>query len=155
MQKSSARTTKYRQSSSQNAEKLRKFREQMADYARGERLRELRERTHESQDRAAIEIGVSPKTLRAWEHGGKIRWENAKRLASFYGVDPETLVSRELPELTDADDEPLTQLDRIEAQLSVVLAVLETQVGAELLEAVRQDIQQRQQPGPSTRRHRA
>jgi transcriptional regulator with XRE-family HTH domain len=91
----------------------------MADYARGERLRELRERTHESQETVAAEIGVSTKTLRAWEHGGKIRWENAKRLGRFYDADPGTLVSRELPELV-ADDGVPFQLDELARQVSEI-----------------------------------
>lgn len=70
----------------------------MADYVRGERLRELRDAKHESQENVAYAVGVSAKALREWEHGGKIRWENAKKLGAFYGVDPETLVSREAPD---------------------------------------------------------
>lgn len=119
MRKSSVRTQNYLANTSKNEERLRRFHEQMADYARGEQLRQLRENQHESQERVAFELGVSPKSLRQWEHGGKIRWENAKRLGAFYGVDPEGLVSRETPE--PGAEPALTQLDRIESKLDRVL----------------------------------
>jgi transcriptional regulator with XRE-family HTH domain len=93
----------------------------MADYARGERLRELRDAKHASQETVAFAIGVSTKTVRSWEHGGKIRWPNAKLLGRYYGVDPEALVARDaaapLPE-DEASETPETQLDRIEQQVS-------------------------------------
>ena len=92
----------------------------MADFARGQRLKELRERKHESQENAAYAIGVSTKSLREWEHGGKIRWENAKKLAIYYGVDPELLVSRETPEPEEEPGLPLSQLDRIEQMLTEI-----------------------------------
>lgn len=92
----------------------------MADYARGELLRRLRDGRHLSQERAALEIGVSTKTLREWEHGGKIHWKNAKRVAAFYGQDPEMLVSRDLTPLEESEPVP-TQLDRIEGILNELL----------------------------------
>ena len=114
------RTQNYSPTGSQNAERLARFRQQMADYARGQRLRELRERKHQSQESVAYDLGVSTKTLRAWEHGGKIRWDNAKKLAAFYEVDPELLVSRET--FAPEEEEPLpgTQLDRIEQMLTEI-----------------------------------
>jgi transcriptional regulator with XRE-family HTH domain len=93
-------TLNYRTNTSLRANALVTLRQQMADFARAERLRDLRDARHLSQEDAAHEIGVSVKSLRAWEKGGGIRWENAKSVALFYGVDPETLVSRE----RDADD---------------------------------------------------
>lgn len=105
----------------------------MADYARAERLRDLREETHLSREKVAGEIGVTTKTLYAWENGGSIRWENAKKLAAFYGVDPESLVTRELIEAAN-DEAPATirdQLNRIERnqidladKLDVITALL-------------------------------
>src|SRR2546423_8259165 len=118
MGKSSPRTRHYRTTPSQNAERLATFREQMADYVRGERLLELRERKHASQEAAAFEVGVSTKAYRAWEKGGKIKWENAQRVASFYEVDPETLVSREEVGTSVDGGEPVSQLDRMEAELN-------------------------------------
>ena len=94
----------------------------MADYARAELLRDLRAQTHRSREYVAAEVGVTTKTLYEWENGGKIKWENAKKLAAFYGVDPEVLVARDIPERA-ASDAPTTQLDRIEAKLDALLAM--------------------------------
>lgn len=74
---------------------MARFRQQMADHARGEKLKTLRNQRRLNQEDAAHEIGVSAKTLRAWEKGGPIKWENAKAAASFYEVDAEGLVERE------------------------------------------------------------
>jgi transcriptional regulator with XRE-family HTH domain len=95
----------------------------MSDYARGEHIRDLRERRHLSQEDVAHEVGVSTKTIRLWEKGGAIKWENAKRLAAFYEVEPDKLVTREeadLPgtSLTVADVE---RLRRIEEKLDELL----------------------------------
>lgn len=126
----------YPTNTSLRANRLVTFRQQMADFARAERLRDLRDARHLSQEDAAHEIGVSVKSLRAWEKGGGIRWTNAKAVALFYGVDPETLVSRE----RDADDptpdllstlspvapELVAQLDRIEErQIALETALAE------------------------------
>jgi transcriptional regulator with XRE-family HTH domain len=96
MRKSTATTRNYRPGASRRPVAISTFRDQMADYARAERLRELRDGIHWSREKVAGEIGVTTKTLYAWENGGSIRWENAKKLAAFYKVDPESLVSREL-----------------------------------------------------------
>ena len=150
MRKSSARTQNYRSTGSPNAVSLARFRQQMADYARGQRLRELRERKHESQENAAFAVGVSVKTLRAWEHGGKIRWQNAKRLGSFYGVDPEGLVSREEALADTADSEPVTQLDTIERKLDRILGLLTgagTDLRGEVARAVAETVQEVEKAG--------
>jgi transcriptional regulator with XRE-family HTH domain len=97
MGKSTPLTQKYRAGASRRPVALATFRDQMADYARAERLRELRSATHLSREKVAGEIGVTTKTLYEWENGGKIRWPNAKKLAAFYGVEPEGLVSRDIP----------------------------------------------------------
>ncbi len=98
------------------------FREQMADFARAELLRQLREGARLSREKAAAEIGVSAKSLYAWEHGGKIKWVNAQKAGAFYGVDPESIVSRDEPGSKMAEmDFTETQLDRIEAKLDEVL----------------------------------
>jgi transcriptional regulator with XRE-family HTH domain len=107
------------QTPSQNAERLASFRRQMADFARGERLRQLREGRHLSQEDAAHEIGVSAKTLRSWEHGGGIRWRNVEVLGEFYGVDPNELIEREGTEQTAASLAAIhEQLDRMEEQIA-------------------------------------
>jgi transcriptional regulator with XRE-family HTH domain len=121
------RTSNYPHISSQNAEARARFAQQMADYARGQRLVQLREGRHLSQEDAAHEIGVSAKSLRAWEHGGPIRWDNAKRVARFYKVKAEELVSRELPEPVDFEEVYADQLTRIEEMLKEVLRRLPTE----------------------------
>lgn len=89
---------RYAKNTSTHHVRLATFREQMADYARGQRLRELRTAKHVSQQEAAQAIGITMKTLSTWENGrGKIRWTNAKAAAAYYGCDPEELVSRENP----------------------------------------------------------
>jgi DNA-binding XRE family transcriptional regulator len=117
---------------SQTAQRLTTFRQQMADFARGQLLVDLRERRHLSQEDAAHEIGVSTKSLRAWEHGGKIRWPNAKRVGAFYAVDPESLVSRDAP--GETPDVLGTFNGELPADLDIRLARLERGV-QRLLEA--------------------
>jgi transcriptional regulator with XRE-family HTH domain len=104
---SSVRTKNYRKIPSRNAELADTFRRQMADFARGQHLVKLRQARHLSQEDAAYEIGVTSKSLRAWEHGGKIRWDNAKKLAEFYGVEAEGLVSREIVDPGDIHVPPM------------------------------------------------
>lgn len=81
---------------SQNAERLASFHQQMADVTRGDRLRRLREQRHISQEEAAHNIGVTTKTYGLWERGARIRWKNAVQAGAFYGVDPDELVTREV-----------------------------------------------------------
>jgi transcriptional regulator with XRE-family HTH domain len=85
----------------------------MTDYARGERLRFLREERRLSQIEAAYESGFSDRTIRSWEHGGRIRWANAKRYAKFYGVEPESVVTRDLKPPVEPED-----IEEIKAQLA-------------------------------------
>jgi transcriptional regulator with XRE-family HTH domain len=76
---------RYPTNTSLRADALVTLRQQMADFARAERLRDLRDARHLSQEDAAHEIGVSVKSLRAWEKGGGIRWENALLLKARTG----------------------------------------------------------------------
>lgn len=86
----------------------------MADYAKGQVLRELRAQSRLSREKVAAEIGVTTKTLYSWENDGGIKIDNATRLAAFYGVeDPASLVTRS----TDGGD----QLDRIERKLDMLI----------------------------------
>lgn len=103
------------------------FARQMADAARGERLRKLRRSQHLSQETAAARIGVSTKSLRSWEQGGGITWRNAKRAAEVYEVDPETLIEREGISESDGqqevdDDRKLDALLAGQARLLAELA---------------------------------
>jgi DNA-binding XRE family transcriptional regulator len=130
MRKASARSRHYRGTGSSNAERLARFRQQMADVARGDLIRRLREDRHLSQEDAAHEIGVSVKTIRAWEKGGGILWPNAKRAGRFYGVEPETLVSREDGESIEveiASDKLDDRLDRLEAKVDRLVDALNSE----------------------------
>lgn len=124
--KSNPRTSQYRAGTSQRAGTATTFREQMADYARGERLLELRAERHMSRENVAHEIGITTKTLYEREHDGAIKWENAKRIAKFYGEKPEDLVRRESNAQVAAQQEVRAQLDRIEEKLDRVLATTES-----------------------------
>jgi transcriptional regulator with XRE-family HTH domain len=103
------------------------FRDQMSDFAKGERLRELREARHMSREDAAHEIGVSARALYVWEtKDGPIKWANAVRAAEVYDVEPETLVSRQ--KLGGYGE----QLDRIESLLEAIAAELGVDAAAAL-----------------------
>lgn len=103
----------------------------MADFARGERLRGLREGRHLSQEEAAHDLGVSVKSVRTWEKGGGIRWHNAQALGAFFGVDAESLVSREpggpaiVSESAEAGGALEQKIDLILGQQRELLATVE------------------------------
>lgn len=89
----------------------------MADYAKGQVLRELRSGCGRSRETVAADLKVTTKTLYSWENDGGIKRENAERLAAYYGIDDYTsLVTRD----PDGGD----QLDRLEAKLDAILAHL-------------------------------
>lgn len=135
MRKSNHRQHKYRAGTSTGQKSPTTFREQMADYAKGEVLRELRKKTGLSREKVAAEVGVTTKTLYSWEMlDGGIKVENARRLADFYGVvDAGTLIA--------SSEEGGDQLDRIEQKLDAILQHLgissdpAAQFEAELAEA--------------------
>jgi len=119
----------------------------MADHARGEHLRKLRTELRLSQEDAAHEIGVSTKSLRTWEKGGPIKWENAKAAARFYEVDPEELVSREpgdLMESLNASQSEAPNLRRVEEAIEALRA--ETAESLDLLHAELRAIQRLLEP---------
>lgn len=153
MRKSSARTQHYRPGSSRTVPSLVTLRQQMADHARGELLLKLREAKHLSREDAAHNIGVSTKTLYTWEHGGKIKWPNAQRVGAFYGVDPESLVSREKPGrdetpnlmgvMRNGDGPDLhAKLDALDAKLDRVLLLLTDDVDEEAVQTAEAFAQQ-------------
>jgi transcriptional regulator with XRE-family HTH domain len=95
------------------------FLRQMADHARGERLRQLRAAHNLSQEDVARALGVTTKTYGAWENGGGIRPTNARRIGRYFKVKPGELIDPEIQpehpyELTRAD---LDRLKRIEENL--------------------------------------
>lgn len=131
----------------------------MADHARGEKLRRLRESRHLSQEDAAHEIGVSAKTLRAWEKGGPIRWENAKAVAAFYEVEAVELVTREIPDFPPDDfseKQASGQLSTLRGEISELgdqIAALEATLLAELaqIRSVQEDSQPSRETGKRKR----
>lgn len=111
----------------------------MADLARGERIKALREDRHLTQPAVADEVGVTLRALQAWEASGALRWENAKKLARFFDVDEQWLWSGDreksgTPDLLgkvsqQGDQDGLAdmraQLDRIEQNQENLAALIE------------------------------
>jgi transcriptional regulator with XRE-family HTH domain len=113
---------------------------QMADLARGERIKTLREGRHLTQPAVADEIGVTLRAYQAWEATGALKWENAKKLAAFYKVDAQDLWSGDerldTPDVIGSlngnsasgdTDELRAQLDRIEENQQNLIAIIEAQ----------------------------
>jgi transcriptional regulator with XRE-family HTH domain len=53
----------------------------------GERIRELRENSAETNRSIADYVGVGERSVAAWIAGGGIAWDNAKKVAELFGVD--------------------------------------------------------------------
>lgn len=117
MAKSNDTARRYRPGASRGRQSLVSFRAQMADYAKGDVLLMLRTRKRMSREAVAAELGVTTKTVYAWEkQNGGIRWEHARKLGSFYDVEPESLVTRDPDEAAGVPSRE--QLDRIEETLT-------------------------------------
>lgn len=117
MRKSNTLSHHYRPGTSRTRPSVASFRQQMTDYAKGDVLRALRADKRMSRENVAAEVGVTTKTLFTWEkQNGAIKWDNARSLASFYNVEPESLVTRDPDEAAGLPSRE--QLDRIEAQLA-------------------------------------
>ena len=121
------------------------FRQQMADYAKAEVLRELAAQHPDRPTQQAIAdvAGVSLRAAQDWYAGKGINFEHAKRIAAFYGVDPESLVTRDADEAQQAHlalkpgPEMQGQLDRIEAELrdtNALLRLVASNLGIEVRE---------------------
>lgn len=123
MRKSSDRSHHYRPGTSRNQRSTVTFRQQMTDFARGDLLQELRSQARVSRENVAAEIGVTTKTLYTWEkQNGPIKWDNAKRLAAYYNVDPDHLITRDSDEAAGLPSK--VQLERIERKLDALLEFL-------------------------------
>lgn len=120
MRKSNVIERHYRPGASREPVSLATFRQQMADCARGDRLRELRAEKRLSREKVANALDVTTKTVYAWENNGAIKWENAQKVAAFYGVPPEEVAAREPEDLTPG----YVQLRNIERKLDAILAHL-------------------------------
>jgi len=84
-------------------------------YARGEALIALRRERELTRERAAHEIGTTTKSLFTWEkRNGPIKRENADRLAEFYGVEIDAIISR-------SPDQWGTALIRMERKLDALM----------------------------------
>lgn len=107
---------------------------QMADLARGERIKGLRDDRHLSQpavvDLLEKKAGARVVTLRgyqAWEAGGGIKWENVKVLAEMHGVAPEWIMSGdeahpETPDLmSELDGDRLARIEQRLSQLEIAV----------------------------------
>lgn len=127
MRKSNGRTQHYRPDTRSHGEKVTTFGRQMTDFARGELFRQLREARHLSQEAAGQQMGFTGKTVRGWEQGKPIKWSNAKRVARFYGVTPEEIVTRSV-------DDDAERLRRIERKLDQLLTHLQVQEAEEALD---------------------
>lgn len=124
MSVSTHRTRNYRRNTWTPEDARNTFLRQMADYARGEKLKQLRLKEGKSQEEMAHALSVTTKTWGSWEKGGVIRTSNAKRLARYFKVPAGELVRHEIATdvLLDGDPTKLKeQLDRIEEKLDRIL----------------------------------
>jgi transcriptional regulator with XRE-family HTH domain len=118
--KSNTAKARYVNMSSRRPRSVTTLLAQMADLARGERIKALREERHLSQpavlDLLEKRAGAKVVTLRgyqSWEAGGGIRWENTKVLADVFEVSPEWIMSgRETAELETPS--PFAQADQVQ-----------------------------------------
>ena len=150
--KSSPRTSHFPTATSSQAQLVARFRQQMADHARGERLKSLRTDRRLNQEDAAHEIGVSTKTLRTWEKGGPIKWENAKAAATFYEVEAESLVEREPGTSIATLAENPDQLNRIERKLDEILDYISGRQAERVARSLGQDEDEERRKGGGTGR---
>ena len=97
----------------------------MADLERGQRIKELRESRHLTQEAMAETLDVTLRGYQEWEAGGGIKWDNVKKLAKFHKVDADFLMNGpqlETPDpFGDAD-----QLNRIERRLDEIVKRLDS-----------------------------
>jgi transcriptional regulator with XRE-family HTH domain len=125
MRKSRAKNARYRPGTWYRSGNTGTLREQMAEYARGEVLLELRHAKRKSREDVASDLGVTAKTLWAWEkESGGIKPENTNRLAEYYGVEPESLVTRDPADGPVPFIGPGAQLAEVNAKLDQVIRML-------------------------------
>jgi DNA-binding XRE family transcriptional regulator len=104
----------------------------------GQRLKTLREtRGNPPQQTVAEEVGVSYRSLQAWEAGEtKPNWTSLKKLADYFGVQAEwILIGDEAPQRV-ARPRPLSdaeRLARVEALLELVVRMLRATLPADQL----------------------
>lgn len=157
MPKSTPAKHHYAPGSSRGKPNRTTFRLQMADVARGEQIRALREQKKResengrlTQPTVADAVGVTLRAYQDWEASDEdnpkgISWENAKKLAKFFGVDAETLVRRpdepepgpwgeELKALRGQIDRLETTIAERDEKLDLILAHVEAIAAAQQLD---------------------
>src|SRR5947209_1554648 len=111
--------------SSRNARRASTLLEQMADLARAERIRQLRDERHLTQPAVAEAVGVTLRAYQAWEATGALRWENAKRLAAFYKIDVHELWSAQVKDAAPPD--PFTSANGDDPYAAALAEILDNQ----------------------------
>lgn len=114
------------------------LRAQMADLSRGQRIKDLRESRHLTQEAIAERLGVTLRGYQAWEAGGGIKWDNVKRLATFHKVNPDFVMNG--PDETGEASANATQLDRIEMKLDLLTAQIDAFLSQSAAERVAQAV---------------
>lgn len=124
----------------------------LADKARGQHIKRLRESRRLTQQAMAEKLGIAYRTYQTWEAGTMPEWSNLERLATALGVRAEELIGEDPPAAASQ-----SQLDRIEAKLDQLLEVLSPSSRAEgpaevLEEAAARARAQRTPPAATSRR---
>lgn len=117
--------------------------------AQARRIRELRDSEHLTQPEVATKLGVSLRGYQAWEAADSDpSLRNLKALAAFFKVSPDFISlgfvrpKAAAPDVVAAlDGGRGPRLERIETELAVIVGMIEHQVGAQVLKAVRADIE--------------
>jgi transcriptional regulator with XRE-family HTH domain len=103
----------------------------------GARLRELRDRSGLTQQKAAEKIGVSYRTWQSWEQGTSTpRWPNKKKIARLFGITVDELNGA--PYALGASEQQ--DLGEIREQLRQINAALVTLNANVLVVATKRDI---------------
>lgn len=119
---------RYAQNAATGTHRARSFDElrmALEDKARARRIAELRNRKHLTQQAMAERLQIAIRTYQSWEAQKDPvmpDWPNLEKLALFHGVRPEDIIG----ETEDLSLEVVSQLDRIEASQTKILAELRT-----------------------------
>lgn len=100
----------------------------------GERIKELRNASPQTNRSIADYVGVGERAVANWIAGGGIAWDNAKRVADLFAVDVQWLWSgREQGPAPDPFSNPeLARLSEAVAELGVELAATKNELLAEI-----------------------
>lgn len=104
----------------------------------GNRIRDLRNASPQTNRSIADYVGVGERAVAQWVAGGGIAWENAKKVAELFGVDPQWIwTGRDEGQALSGDSDRLARieevLERMEARqvqaLSIVGEIRQNQQG--------------------------